>query len=164
MYTFHLPMRVAAALAPALLAAAAAAQASDPWVPVASSVLAEVRGGFTSPSGLELSLGIERLATINGAVVAQASVRVDDLRNIGAAQAAQAGAALGATLLVQDNLASLGGAVGLPPGTFIQNSLNGQSIANLTTINASVNSASILKSMNFDASVRDAGIAALRTH
>jgi hypothetical protein len=172
MTTLPMNWRGAAALAAALGAGATAAQVppvplqpapAAAWRPVAPSVLADVRGGFTAPSGLQLSLGIDRVASINGALVAQTSVRLDDVRNVSAAEAAQARAALGATMLVQNNQASFGGAQGLPPGTFIQNSLNGQNIGNLTTINASVNSATMLKTMNFQDSVRDAGIAALRT-
>lgn len=138
-----------------------AAPAATAWRPVAAAVLDEVRGGFTAPSGLQLSLGIDRLASVNGTLVAQTSVHIADLRNISPAEAAQAQTALGATLLVQDGQAIQAAGQGLPAGTFIQNTRDGQTITSLTTVNASVNSMSLLKSMNFQDSVRDAGLGAL---
>ena len=49
-------------------------------------------------------------------------------------------------------------------GTVVQNSLDGQAISTHTIISSSVNSMSLLKDMNFQAGLRDAGIRAIGTH
>lgn len=145
----------------ALLLAFAPAFAADPgWEPVGADQLDQARGGFTTPAGLELSLGIERLVTINGDVVARTSVQIADIRAISGAEALKAREALSATALVQNGAGNFftGDSV---TGTFIQNSLNDQVIRSQTVISSTVNSTSIMKDLNFNQSVRDAAIQAI---
>lgn len=145
----------------ALLLAFAPALASDPaWEPVPADQLEQARGGFTTNTGLELSLGIDRLVTINGDVVARTSVQIADIRAISGDEAMKAREALTATTLVQNGTGNFfaGDSVS---GTFIQNSLNDQIIRSQTVISSTVNSTSLMKDLNFNQSVRDAAIQAI---
>lgn len=148
------PCLIGAAL---LLALAPAAASQDGWEPVSAERLDETRGGFTTPGGLEVSLGIQRLVTINGDIVAKTTMQIADIRAITPAEALQAREALSATTLVQNGAGNLyhGDAIS---GTFIQNSLSDQIIRSQTVISSSVNSTSLLKDLNFNQSVRDAAL------
>ena len=130
------------------------------WIPVASDRLDQARGGFTTPAGLELSLGIERMVLINGEVVSRTNVQIADMRAVSPAEALAARAALASTTLVQNGTGAVfsGDALG---GTFIQNSLSDQVIRSQTVISSTVNSTSLLKDMNFNQSVRDAALQAV---
>ena len=129
------------------------------WAPVEESLLEQSRGGFTFETGLKLSLGIERVVSVNGEVVARTSVQLTDIGRLGAEQAQQTSDALSAVKLVQngrDNIylgamstQTLGGAV-------IQNSLNDQLIRTHTVIHSSVNSMALLKALNFQGTLGDA--------
>lgn len=129
------------------------------WTPVPASQLEQARGGFTTPAGLQLSLGIERMVLLNGEIVSRSSLQIADMRAITPAEAESARAALGATNLVQNGAGNVFATSGLA-GTFIQNSLNDQTIASHTVISSTVNSGSMMTGLNFNESVRDA--AALR--
>ena len=130
------------------------------WEPVGADQLEQARGGFTTPGGLELSLGIDRLVTINGDIVARTTVQIADIRAISADEAMKAREALSATTLVQNGSGNFfsGDSAG---GTFIQNSLNDQVIRSQTVISSTVNSTSLMKDLNFNQSVRDAAIQAI---
>lgn len=155
-----------AALAAAFLAGAAmapAVYASDPeassfGTPVAAEALDEARGGFDVPGGLTLSLGIERVVSVNGEVLSRTNIAIPDLTTITADQARQAQEALGSARLIQLGGNNFAGAdTGLGSGaTLLQNTLNGQTIRTDTIINSSVNSMSLLKDMNFQSTIRDA--------
>lgn len=136
------------------------------WQMVAPAALEGMRGGFTTPAGLTLSLGIDRMVSINGEVVAHTHFQIADLRNISDAEARQAHAALNTGQLVQNGAGNfaLGDTLAGGRGTVVQNTLDGQSISTHTIINSSVNSMSLLKDMNFQAGLRDAGIRAIGTH
>lgn len=148
----------------ALLSAAALmpspAGASGPdasWIPASAERLDSARGGFTTPGGLELSLGIERMVLVNGEVVSRTNIQIADIRAVSVDEAAAARAALASTTLVQNGAGAVfsGSAVG---GTFIQNSLSDQVIRSQTVISSTVNSTSLLKDMNFNQSLRDAAL------
>ena len=135
------------------------------WQRVDPAALDEIRGGFTAPGGLAISLGIERMVSLNGDVVARTSFRIANMGNISADEARQARDALGAVQLVQNGPNNFAAGTALAVGgTFVQNTLNGQTIQSQTIINSSVNSMSLLKDMNFQAGLRDAGIRAIGTH
>ncbi|MFL6707554.1 MAG: hypothetical protein ACJ8HI_05040 [Massilia sp.] len=130
------------------------------WRPVAPDALEAARGGFTVPGGLTVSLGIERMVAINGDVVARSSFDVADLNRMTEAQLRQTGEALSAAKLVQNGLQNVYKA-GDPgayqaAGIVVQNSLDNQSIRTETLISASVNSAALLNSLNFQGSLQDA--------
>ena len=141
-----------------------ASAAPQGWSAVDAATLGALRGGLVGPGALTLSLGIERLVSINGEVVARTSFHLADMANLSVEQARQTSAALSGVKLIQngsDNIVQAvfaeGGAVNHAlSGTVIQNSLSDQQIASSTVINSSVNSLGLLKTINFNASVSDA--------
>lgn len=134
------------------------------WNRVDPAALDTMRGGFTTSSGLALSLGIERLVSINGEVVSHTNFQIANVSNISADEARQAHEAINSVKLVQNGVNNLAVIDPGTRGTFIQNSLNGQTISSETIISSSVNSMSLLKDLNFQAGVRDAAIRAIGTH
>lgn len=145
----------------ALLCAPAAMGASVPedWVALSSASLDAARGGFTTPAGLEVSLGIERVVTINGTVLSRTNFHVPDVARLSAEQARQTSATLSAIKLIQngsDNMVHAGLSHQGLGGTIIQNTLDDQRIQSHTIINASANSIGLLKTLNFQASLGEA--------
>ena len=131
----------------------------DGWAPVAQSVLDQSRGGFTFDSGLKLTLGIERVVSINGDVVSRTSLQLTDISRLSADQARQTSDALSAVKLVQngrDNIYLGAMSAQTLGGTVIQNSLNDQLIRTHTVIHSSVNSMALLTTLNFQGSLGDA--------
>jgi hypothetical protein len=151
-------LRAGAAILLAVLAPAAWGGADD-WVAVDAATLDGLRGGFTTPTGLDVSLGIERVVSINGELVSRTTFQIDDVGNIGIEQARQTSAALSGIKLIQngdDTMKLTGFASATLAGTVIQNSLSDQRIDSRTVINASVNSMGLLKTINFQGSLSDA--------
>lgn len=140
-----------------LFALAPATASPEGWEPVSAEVLEESRGGFTTPGGLEVSLGIQRVVTINGDIVARTSLQIADIRAMTGAEALNAQEALAATTLVQNGVGNVFSGDGIS-GTFIQNSLSDQIIRSQTVISSTVNSSALLKDINFNQSVRDAAL------
>jgi hypothetical protein len=144
--------------APRLVSAGAADPTAD-WPPVSDSRLDQARGGFDAGNGLLLSLGVERLVSINGNLVASSNFSIADVTKMSAAEARMASDALSAVTVVQNGAGNM-----LQPdlalqgmgGLLIQNSLNDQMIRSQTTISTTVNSLSMLKNLNFEGSLRDA--------
>jgi hypothetical protein len=137
----------------------ASAGEADDWRPVETAVLDSTRGGFTLGSGLVLSFGIERLVSINGEVVAHTNVELADLGRLGSGAVRQTGDALSSVKLIQnghDNIYADATAAASLGGLVIQNSQNDQAIRSQTVISASVNSMSLLKTLNFQNSVGEA--------
>jgi hypothetical protein len=137
--------------AAAVQGAALAAVADD-------SALEGVRGGFDFGDGLVMSLGIERLVSINGNLVSSQSLYIADVSKLSQEQARGAEALTGLKL-IQNGPNNSFLPIDLPStfgGTIIQNTLNDQDLKTQTIINSSVNSAELIKSMNFQGSVRDA--------
>lgn len=127
--------------------------------------LDEVRGGFTTDNGLQISFGIERAVRINGNLIATTSLNVSDLSKLSAGQAGPGGLAPGSLGLIQ-----IGPGNTFQPGTLspssvasvIQNTLNNQKIQNVTTISATVNSLEVLKGLSLQSSLRNAITDSLR--
>lgn len=131
----------------------------DGWQAVDDATLEQTRGGFDMPGGLNLSLGIERLVSINGEVVASTSFTIADVARLSAAEASQARAALTAMNVVQNgtgNLFAAGALEQAMAGTVIQNSLNDQVLRSQTIVNTSVNSLELLKIANFHDTLQNA--------
>ncbi len=143
-------------------APAAADDRADPasdWQPVDASELDAARGGFTLPNGLAMSLGIEKIVSINGDVVARTRIDIADLNRLSSEQAIQTHEALSSVKLIQngsDNIYQAGESARVLGGVVIQNTLNDQLIRSETVISATVNSGSLLKSLNFQSSLNDA--------
>ena len=119
-----------------------AAPPQSPFTPaaaVAPAVLDGYRGGFTTGSGLVVSLGIERIVTIDGQVASRSALQLDDLGRLAGGGAQAAG-----------QLAQLTG------GTVIQNSLNDRTIGIATIIHASVDTRGLMQAMHFQTTLANA--------
>ncbi|WP_176053807.1 hypothetical protein [Paraburkholderia caribensis] len=143
--------------------AKARADTEDPnWsskttVAISEEKLDSMRGGFDVANGLKVSFGVSRIAVVNGNLVTQTSFNIPDLSNM-TTQQAQALASANIGSLLQNgggNIAQQGAVQGLS-GAVIQNTLSNQNIQTLTTINASVNSLGLFKSMNLGATLNNA--------
>lgn len=125
----------------ALLLAVAPARAAPPGNPfstaaaVGQAELAGARGGFTTASGIAVSLGIERIVTVDGQVVARSELRLGDLGRLVAGQAVPRA----------DSLA-----------TVVQNSQNDRAIGTATIIHASVATQGLLQTMHFQSTLANA--------
>jgi len=171
----------------AVLAHGMTGQASPNWQAVDAATLDAARGGFELPSGLAVGLGIERMVAVNGELVTQSRFAITDVRDLNANQAAMVREAMSSMLLVQngrvtrqDNGAApvtTGSPSPLPAASpapapvalpaaalIIQNSLDNQAIRSQLVIDASVNSLSGFKSLNFSSSVLDALANAANRH
>ena len=132
---------------------------APPALAVDDAVLEATRGGFTNGDGLAVSLGIDRLVSINGEMVARTRIDIADLGRISADQARQTSQALSSVKLVHNGDANiyragdLGAALG---GIVVQNSLSNQQIRTDTLISATVNSAGLLNTLNFQGTLQDA--------
>lgn len=128
--------------------------ALDDWLAIDSALLDQMRGGFTVEPGLKISFGIERSVSINGALQ---TVTKFDFQDAG--KFAANGLSAGALQLIQNGLGNSflpGDLSQSSAATFIQNSLNNQTIQSLTVINASTNSLALMKGMNLHTTLQDA--------
>lgn len=141
-----------------LACAALPAQATDDWVAVDEAALASMRGGFTTPGGLELALGIERIVSINGEQVSRVT-----LFALGAA-GTSFNAGDSARLIQQGGNNVFAGVLDQVGATVVQNSLNNQAIRTDTLISANVNSAGLLREINFNNALNLAAITAAGSH
>lgn len=145
-------------LALAGIGAPALATPAD-WTPVDEDQLDQMRGGFENAAGLAVSFGIERLVSINGNVVSRTNIDIADLKHLSVEQARQTGEALSSVKLIQnghDNIYQAGESARVAGGVVIQNTLNDQLIRSQTVISSTVNSASLLKTLNFQGTLSDA--------
>ncbi|ALL69015.1 putative lipoprotein [Paraburkholderia caribensis MBA4] len=136
---------------------------SKTTVAISEEKLDSMRGGFDVANGLKVSFGVSRMAVVNGNLVTQTSFNIPDLSNM-TTQQAQALASANIGSLLQNgggNIAQQGAVQGLS-GAVIQNTLSNQNIQTLTTINASVNSLGLFKSMNLGATLNNALMNSIR--
>jgi hypothetical protein len=135
---------------------------------VDAASLDEVRGGFElADSNIQLSFGIERAVYINGELVASTVLNLKDLQLTAGAGAAPLTLPDGSTaaLAVIQNGSGNHVSTQISPNlaaTIIQNSLNDQKIQNVTTINATVNSLQVLRSMSVQSAIQDGIVSSLR--
>lgn len=127
---------------------------SSEWVAIDLSRLAKMRGGFVTPTGLVLSFGIERVAFINGELVAAARINIPDISKMTTEQA-QGLSALNDTLLIQVGPGNTFQPSGMQ-GVVIQNTLDGTQINTLTTLNVGVNTLGMFQDMNTYAALQSA--------
>jgi hypothetical protein len=166
------PAAVPVAVAPAAPAAALAdvvsgIPAADDlagWAPVSQETLDEQRGGFDLGNGLVASFGIDRAVYVNGNLVTSTSFNVPDIAHMTPAQATAMQTALNSVTVTQvgpNNTfdpSSLGRNTG---ATVIQNTLNGQNIQSITTINTSVNTINAFRQANFQDALQQAQLQSL---
>lgn len=163
----RLTVRIGLLLASAALATRALAGAQNDPFSAANAVepatLDGLRGGFTTDNGLTVTLGLERIVTINGNVAEHSQLDFGDLGRLTSGQATLSPDAMGQLRLIQNGAGS-DFSVQMGPntlgGTVIQNSLNDQLIRNQTIINASVNARGLLQALNFQSTLANALTAA----
>lgn len=148
----------AAALAQGETPVSASALDVAEWAPVDAATLDTKRGGFEMPGGLNISLGIERVVSVNGEILSRTNVAIPDVASMNAEQLLQARDALGTAQLIQIGGGNFGPKdLGLGNGaTLVQNSLDHQAIMAQTTITSTVNSMALIKDLNFHSTIRDA--------
>ena len=125
---------------------------------VDSATLDRARGGFLTADGLVVTLGLERLVSVNGNVVERTQMQLGDIGKLARGEGTISREAVGELRLIQngDVRTMAGNAQNLLGGTIIQNSLNDQTIRNQTSINATVNTAGMLRALNFGTSLNNA--------
>ena len=143
-----------------LMFAAAPVRAAAPPHPftaaaaVGPAELDGARGGFTTASGVAVSLGIERIVTVDGQVVARSELRLGDLGRLagGAAHVPAQGQAAGRLAEAGAGLAIRLGA----DGTVVQNGLSDRAIGTATIIHATVAAQGMLQAMHFQSTLANA--------
>ena len=157
--------------APAPAPAQAAGQSPWQWtdrtvVALDETALDTMRGGFIGDGGLKISFGIERAVYINGNLVTTTSLNLSELGTLSAGKAAAMKLPeVGNRIALIQNGAGNAVLTNLGPGaigTVIQNTLDGQKIQTLTTINATANSLGVLKSIEAQRNLRSAITDSLR--
>lgn len=153
--TFILPLLLLS------MAGAARAEPPSPFDPaqaVDDATLDAARGGFITADGLLVTLGLERMVSINGTVVERTDLQLGDIGKLARGEGTLSREALGELRLIQngDVRTMAGNAQNLLGGTVIQNTLNDQLINSQTSINATVNTAGMLRALNFGTSLNNA--------
>jgi hypothetical protein len=157
-HALYVPLLLSLSLSFSKQAAGAEPEPFEVARAVDSATLERARGGFIGPDGLIVTLGLERLVTLNGNVIERSRIDLGDLGKLMRGEAQMAPEALGQLRLIQNgSVRTLAGAgPGLLGGTLIQNTLNDQTIGNQTAINATVNTAGMLRALNFGTSLNNA--------
>jgi hypothetical protein len=149
---------VLAGLSALLMADASRAQESV-WLAASDRTLSQQRGGFDLGAGLVVSFGISRAVYINGQLITSTSLQVNDLSRLTPTQAATLGQQISTqTQLVQNGPGNTidAGALTIPLATYIQNTLNNQTIRSQTVIQATSNGLSMVKNMNLQSTIDQA--------
>ena len=158
----RIPVQIGLVLASTAIAAQGMAGGQDnPFSSdnaVASSELDNYRGGFVTDNGLAVTLGIERIVTINGNVAERSQLDLGDLGRLTSGQSSLTADTASQVRLIQNGGGTFNVQMGDTAlgGTVIQNSLSNQLINNQTIINASVNARGLLQAMNFQSSLSNA--------
>jgi hypothetical protein len=134
------------------------------WTPVSQDTLDDARGGYDLGNGLMASFGIDRAVYVNGNLVTSTSFNVPDIAHMTPAQATAMQSALNTVTVTQigPNNTFDPSSIGQNAGaTVIQNTLNGQHIQSITTINTSVNSLNVFRQANFQDALQQAQLQAI---
>jgi hypothetical protein len=129
------------------------------WLAASDRTLSQLRGGFDLGAGLVVSFGISRAVYINGQLITSTSFQVSDLTRLTPVQAATLGQQISSqTQVVQNGAGNVleSGALTVPLATYIQNTLNNQTIRNQTVIDATSNGLSMVKTMNLHSTINQA--------
>jgi len=148
-----------------LLASASQAQnhTSQPpddsmWLAASDRTLDRLRGGFDLGAGLLVSFGISRAVYINDQLVTSTSFQLGDIAKVTPAQAVVLSQQIASQVqIVQNGPGNTvePGALAVPLASYIQNTLNNQTLRTQTVIQASTNGLSALKSMNLQATISE---------
>ena len=149
---------IAGAFAPSHAQAQGRLPSEDPtadWIPLTPERLDTMRGGFSLPSGLNLSFGIERAVFIDGVLMTSTSLNIPNVGRMTTDEATALAAAT-APLLLQNGPGNVVTAGSGHAGLTIQNTLDDQVISSLTTLNISVDTLGLYKTLNAHSTVQDA--------
>jgi hypothetical protein len=128
-------------------------------IAVSDSQLGAVRGGFDAGSGLVVSFGIERAVYVNGDLITSTRLDIPNIGHMSAEQAGALAAATSSVSIVQNGPGNTFDPAALSrttAGTVVQNSLNDQNIQTLTTLNTTVNTLDLFKSLNLQSTLQTA--------
>ena len=133
------------------------------WLAASDQTLDKLRGGFDLGTGLMVSFGISRAVYVNGQLITSTTFRVGDLTSLTPQQAIVLSQQISTQTQAQVVKNGPGNTMELsiasaPLSTFIQNTLNNQSIRNQTIIDMTSNGMGIAKGLNLQATI-DAAIA-----
>jgi hypothetical protein len=129
------------------------------WLAASDHALSQLRGGFDLGAGLVVSFGISRAVYINEQLVTSTSLQVGDLNRLTPTQAATLGQQVSTqTQLVQNGPGNTldAGALTIPLASYIQNTLNNQTIRSQTVIEVTSNGLSMVKNMNLQSTINQA--------
>ncbi|HEY1139876.1 MAG TPA: hypothetical protein VGE88_06685 [Lysobacter sp.] len=144
--------------APALAAPPAAVLGAE-WVAVDPALLDEMRGGFMTAGGTSLSFGIERAVFVNGELLATTRVQIPDIARMTADQAREL-ERFNQGVVVQVGNGNTFAPSGAPGGLVIQNTLDGQDIRALTTVNVGVDTLQAFQDLNTQSALHNAMVTA----
>jgi len=165
--TAVLPTKLPDRNVPAGNAATASMGVAGRWIKAPIEMLEGMRGAYDSAAGIKVSFGIERAVYVDGSLVSSTSLNIADIGRMTGDQASQLSAAGEAVKLVQigpGNFFNLADASQLTAATVIQNTLNNQHIAMVTTIDAATDGLQMLKGLNLGTALRDALSLPLKIH
>ena len=129
------------------------------WLAASDRTLDRLRGGFDLGAGLVVSFGISRAVYINDQLVTTTSFQLGDISKFTPAQAAVLSQQISAqTQVVQNGPGNTvaPGALVIPLATYIQNTLNNQTIRAQTVIQGSTNGLGLLRGLNLQATITEA--------
>lgn len=134
-------------------------QAVAQWTPVSEARLDAARGGFDLGTGLVASLGLDRVVYVDGNLVASTHIQIPDVAHLTPAQASALSAAINTAAVVQVGPGNAVDPAALGQNaatTVVQNTLDNQRIAAMTTLNVSVNTLSAFRNLNLGQSLQSA--------
>jgi len=144
-------------------APAVAAQPADAlgpeWVAIDPTLLDDMRGGFMTAGGTSLSFGIERAVFVNGELLATTRVQIPDIARMTADQAREL-ERFNQGMVVQVGNGNTFGRSGAAGGVVIQNTLDGQDIRALTTVNVGVDTLQAFQDLNTQSTLHNAMVTA----
>ncbi|MBU8977913.1 hypothetical protein JI752_017325 [Lysobacter sp. MMG2] len=146
--------------APALAAPPQTANALGPeWVAIDPALLDDMRGGFMTGDGTALSFGIERAVYVNGELMATTRVQIPDVGRMTTEQAQQL-ERFNRGMVVQVGGGNTFEQAGNLNGVLIQNTLDGQDIRALTTVNVGVDTLGAFQDLNTQTALQNAMVTA----
>jgi hypothetical protein len=134
------------------------------WWAVSNKHLDKMRGGFDLGQGLLVSFGITRATYINQDLVTSMTLQLGNLNKLTALQVQRLSQQINLQPQVIQNGAGNvvdSGAMSLPLGTYLQNTLNNQVLRTQTVIDINTNGLGMLKNANFQTMMQEAIINAL---
>lgn len=131
------------------------------WLAASDQTLDTMRGGFDLGTGLMVSFGISRAVYVNGQLITSSTFQVGDLASLTPTQAAALGQQISTQAQAQVIKNGSGNTVELSTGavplaTFIQNTVNNQTIRSQTIIDATSNGMGMVKGLNLQATINEA--------